>query len=557
MSATEKFVAARQFLLDHRTDYEKAYREFRWPDLTDFNWARDWFDVYAQGNSKTALWLRREGRDEVKFSYQELAERSDRVAHFLQRHGVEPGDRIVLCLPNVAAIWELMLAAIKIGAVVVPTTTLATESEIRDRLARSGARIVVTDESAMDHIPSDADVKRILVGGSTAGWIPYADALEETRDYKIIFTQADDPFLLYFTSGTTAKAKLVLHTHQSYPVGHLSTMYWIGIQESDIHQNISSPGWAKHAWSSFFAPWNAGATNFVYDAPRFRAANTLLALEEVGVTTLCAPPTVWRMIILEDLGPKPRALRELASAGEPLNPEVIEQVQKAWDLVIRDGYGQTETSALIGNSPGQNLKLGSMGRPLPGFQIRLVDMQDQDCQEGEVAVGLAPRPTGLMTGYMDDPKLTRVAMQNALYHTGDQAALDAEGYFFFVGRADDVFKSSDYRISPFELESVLMEHPLVAEVAIVPSPDPLRTNVPKAFIAIVADARPTEEIAREVLLFAKQRLAAYKRVRKLEFHELPKTISGKIRRAELRKIEAQRVKDEQRGPLEFWLKDFE
>ena len=557
MSATEKFAAARQFLLDHRTDYEKAYREFRWPDLTDFNWARDWFDVYAQGNTKTALRLWREGKDEVKFSYQELAERSDRVAHYLQRQGVEPGDRIVLCLPNVAAIWELMLAAIKVGAVIVPTTTLATESEIRDRLARSGARIVVTDETAMDRIPSDAEVKRILVGGKTAGWMPYDAALEETRDHRIIPTRADDPFLLYFTSGTTAKAKLVLHTHQSYPVGHLSTMYWIGIQESDIHQNISSPGWAKHAWSCFFAPWNAGATNFVYEAPRFRAANALRVLEEAGITTLCAPPTVWRMIILERLGPKPRALRELASAGEPLNPEVIEHVEKAWGLVIRDGYGQTETTALIGNSPGQPVKLGSMGRPLPGFQISLVDLQDKECEEGEVAVKLDPRPTGLMTGYLDDPELTRVAMQNGLYHTGDQASFDEGGYFFFVGRADDVFKSSDYRISPFQLESILMEHPLVAEVAIVPSPDPLRTNVPKAFIAIVADARPSEEIAREILLFAKEKLAGYERVRKLEFHDLPKTISGKIRRAQLRKMEAQRVKDEQRGPLEFWLKDFE
>ncbi len=334
-------------------------------------------------------------------------------------------------------------------------------------------------------------------------------------------------------------------------------MYWIGIQEHDIHQNISSPGWAKHAWSSFFAPWNAGATNFVYDAPRFRAANALRMLEEVGVTTLCAPPTVWRMVILEKLGAKPSALRELASAGEPLNPEVIEHVEKAWGLVIRDGYGQTETSALIGNSPGQHLKLGSMGRPLPGFQISLVDPQDKQCPEGEVAVKLDPRPTGLMTGYTDDPELTRAAMQNALYHTGDQAAIDEQGYFFFVGRADDVFKSSDYRISPFQLESVLMEHPLVAEVAIVPSPDPLRTNVPKAFVAVVADARPSEEIAREILLFAKEKLAPYERVRKLEFHELPKTISGKIRRAQLRKMEAQRVKDEQRDPLEFWLKDFE
>jgi acetyl-CoA synthetase len=450
-----------------------------------------------------------------------------------------------------------MLAAIKIGAVVVPTTTLATESDIRDRLARSRARIVVTDESAMDRIPCDAEVKRILVGGQTTGWIPYENALDEDRSYRTVRTQATDSFLLYFTSGTTAKAKLVLHTHQSYPVGHLSTMYWIGIQENDIHQNISSPGWAKHAWSCVFAPWNAGATTFVYDAPRFRPANAVRALEEAGVTTLCAPPTVWRMVMRENLGTKPRALRELASAGEPLNPEVIEQVEKAWGLVIRDGYGQTESTALIGNSPGQAVKSGSMGHPLPGFQLTIVDLQDKECQEGEVAVKLSPRPTGLMTGYMDDPDRTQAVMQNGLYHTGDLASLDDDGYFFFVGRGDDVFKSSDYRISPFELESVLMEHPLVAEVAIVPSSDPIRTNVPKAFISTVADARPSEEIAREILLFAKEKLAAYQRVRKLEFHELPKTISGKIRRSELRKMEAQRVKDEQRGPLEFWLKDFE
>jgi len=557
MSATEKFVSARKVLLDNRTDYEKAYREFRWPELDEFNWARDWFDVYAQGNAKTALWLRREGKDEVKLSYEEMAERSDRVARFLQRQSVEPGDRIVLCLPNVVAIWELMLAAMKTGAVIVPTTTLATEADIRDRMARSGAQMVVTEESAMKRIPSDASVKRILVGGEAEGWLPYEDALSEDRDYRRIPTKATDPFLLYFTSGTTAKAKLVLHTHQSYPVGHLSTMYWIGIQESDIHQNISSPGWAKHAWSCFFAPWNAGATTFVYDAPRFRAANALRVLEDVGVTTLCAPPTVWRMIILEELGAKPRELRELASAGEPLNPEVIEQVEKAWGLTIRDGYGQTETTCLIGNSPGQRVKLGSMGRPLPGYRIATVDMQDTACEEGEVAVRLDPPPAGLMTAYLDDPDKTAAVMQNRLYHTGDMAAADEDGYFWFVGRGDDVFKCSDYRISPFELESVLMEHPLVAEVAIVPSADPIRTNVPKAFVTIVGDAQPSPEVARDILLFAKEKLAAYKRVRKLEFQALPKTISGKIRRAELRKVEGQRVKDNQRGALEFWLKDFE
>ena len=440
---------------------------------------------------------------------------------------------------------------------IAPTTTLATESEIRDRLARSGARIVVTDEIAMDRIPSDAEVKRILVGGKTAGWMPYDAALEETRDHRIIPTRADDPFLLYFTSGTTAKAKLVLHTHQSYPVGHLLPPC-IGLASRKVTFTRTSArldGLKMPGAASSLPGMPVQRTSFtrLRDlAPRMRCACSRSRDHHAA----CASHGLAHDHS-QQLGPKPRALRELASAGEPLNPEVIEHVEKAWGLVIRDGYGQTETTALIGNSPGQPVKLGSMGRPLPGFQISLVDLQDKECEEGEVAVKLDPRPTGLMTGYLDDPELTRVAMQNGLYHTGDQASFDEGGYFFFVGRADDVFKSSDYRISPFQLESILMEHPLVAEVAIVPSPDPLRTNVPKAFIAIVADARPSEGIAREILLFAKEKLAGYERVRKLEFHDLPKTISGKRRRAQLRKMEAQRVKDEQRGPLEFWLKDFE
>ena len=557
MNPTDKFLAARKVLLDNRDDYEKAYREFRWTEFAEFNWARDWFDVCAQGNTKLALWLRSETKGESKYTWEEMAERSDRVAHFLQRQGVEAGDRLVLCLPNVPAIWELILAAIKIGAVIVPTTTLATESEIQDRLERSQPRMIVTDESAMGRIPADAPLKKILVGGSSEGWIPYELALDEDRAYKKIATKATDPFLLYFTSGTTAKSKLVLHTQESYPVGHLSTMYWIGIREDDIHQNISSPGWAKHAWSCVFAPWNAGATTFVHDQPRFKTANAHRALDECGITTLCAPPTVWRMMIRDELGAKPRALRELASAGEPLNPEVIEQVEKAWGLTIRDGYGQTESTAMIGNSPGQKVKIGSMGRPLPGYEIAIVDLNDQPCEEGEVAVKLQPRPTGLMIGYMDDPDRTTAAMQHGLYHTGDQALCDEDGYYFFVGRGDDVFKSSDYRISPFELENALMEHPLVAEVAIVPSSDPIRTNVPKAFITLVGDAQPTPQVASEILMFAKEKLSAYKRVRKLEFRELPKTISGKIRRAELRKMEAQRVEEGTRGDLEFWLKDFE
>jgi acetyl-CoA synthetase len=357
-------------------------------------------------------------------------------------------------------------------------------------------------------------------------------------------TRSDDPLLLYFTSGTTSKPKLVLHTHQSYPIGHLSTMYWIGLQPDDVHLNISSPGWAKHAWSCFFAPWNAGACVFIYNYARFDGAALLDAVHEHAVTVLCAPPTVWRMLIQLDLSRWQLRLRELVGAGEPLNPEVIETVRRAWGLTIRDGFGQTETTCQIGNSPGQPLKPGSMGRPMPGYRVELID--------GEICLPLAQRPLGLMHGYADDDGKTSEAMRGGAYHTGDVAARDDEGYITYVGRADDVFKSSDYRISPFELESVLIEHAAVAEAAVVPSPDPLRLTVPKAFVVCAPGYAPSAELADDILQFCRERLAPYKRIRRLEFAELPKTISGKIKRNELRAREAERrARGGSGGEIEF------
>ncbi len=557
MSATEKFMAARQFLLDHRTDYEKVKREFRWPELVDFNWARDWFDFYANGNAKTALWVRSEKSEDVKLTYQELSERSDRVASFLQRHDVKPQDRIIVLLSNVTELWEIMLAAIKIGALIVPTATQATENDLTERLTRSRAKSIFTDEAGLARIPNNFSGQKILVGGSRAGCLSYSDALNETRDYNKIVTRAADPLFLYFTSGTTSKAKLVVHTHQSYPFGHLTSMYWIGIRETDIHQNISSPGWAKHAYSCFFSPFNAGATVFAHDYARFQPKETLRLLNEIEVNTLCAPPTVWRLMIQEDLGTKPFALRELVSAGEPLNPEVIEQVEAAWGIAIRDGYGQTETTLMFGNTPGQPMMIGIMGRAMPGYEMSLIDSHGSERDEGEIAVKLHEKPTGLMTGYFGDGGSIKPISTDDFYRTGDEAVRDEDGYFFFVGRGDDVFKCSDYRISPFELESILIEHPAVAEAAVVASPDPIRTNTPKAFIALCEDVSATAATAREILLFARDKLASYQRLRKLEFCELPKTISGKIRRVELRNLEADRVKNDVRGEHEFWLKDFD
>jgi acetyl-CoA synthetase len=370
-------------------------------------------------------------------------------------------------------------------------------------------------------------------------------------------TMSSDPVLLYFTSGTTAKPKLVVHTHRTYPVGHLSTMYWLGLREGDRHMNISSPGWAKHAWSNFFAPFNAGATAFVYNYARFSPGSALEVIARHGITTMCAPPTVWRMLILEDLRRHPVQVREALSAGEPLNPEVIEKVRQAWGVTIRDGYGQTETTAQIGNSPGQRLKPGSMGRPLPGYRIALLDEDGRPArEEGEICISLEARPAGLMAGYEDDPNLNEFVTRHGHYHTGDVASVDPDGYVTYVGRADDVFKSSDYRISPFELESALIEHDAVAEAAVVPSPDPVRGLLPKAFVIVKPGRTPDGALALEIFRFLRRRLAPYKRVRRLEFSDLPKTVSGKIRRVELRRREEARAPDAARGRLEFWQEDF-
>jgi acetyl-CoA synthetase len=558
MRSTDAFRRARDFLQAHRTDYATACAEFRWPVLDTFNWALDWFDVIAEGNRGTALHIVEDDGREVKLSYGELAERSNRVAVFLRRLGVERGDRILMMLPNSVPIWEVMLAGMKLGAVIIPATSLLTPEDLRDRLERGQVRHVITDTAGAEKLRAvEGGYSKVVVGEKVPGWTPYEQAYAEPA---IFFAKADthpnDPVLLYFTSGTTAKPKLVLHTHASYPVGHLSTMYWLGVREGDVHMNISSPGWGKHAWSNFFAPFNAGATVFVHNYARFQARRTLEVLERHEITTLCAPPTVWRFLILEDLSRHRVKLREALSAGEPLNPEVIARVQAAWGVAIRDGYGQTETTCQIGNSPGQPLKPGSMGRPMPGFRVALLDGDGREADEGEIALALEPRPTGLMARYLDDPALTEHTTRGGYYRTGDVASRDADGFITYVGRSDDVFKSSDYRISPFELESALIEHEAVAEAAVVPSPDPVRGVVPKAFLILKPGREPSRELALEIFRFVRRRLAPYQRVRRLEFSDLPKTISGKIRRVDLRGQEAGRAGDEPRRPHEFWQEDF-
>jgi acetyl-CoA synthetase len=557
VTATETFRAARDFLLEHRDDPDTAYAGFRWPELDEFNWAIDWFDgvLAVERPHQTALWLvTAEG--ETRVSFAEMSRRSAQVAGWLREQRVRKGDRILLFLGNTVPLWELMLAAAKIGAVVIPASTLLRPADLADRIDRGKVDVVVS-ASADTGLFADLtyDGTRIAVGDPVEGWLRYSDtgtSLEHFAPDEP--TRGDDPLLLYFTSGTTAQAKLVEHTHTSYPVGHLSTMFWIGLRPGDVHLNVSSPGWAKHAWSCLFAPWNAGATVLVHDTGRFNAEALLDTLVRAGASTLCAPPTVWRMLVQQDLSRWQVPMRELVSAGEPLNPEVIEHVRRVWGITVRDGYGQTETTAQIGNPPGRDITMGAMGRPLPGYVVDLLDpVTGEVGSEGEVALRLDPRPVALMTGYRDEHGHLAPVSDDAWYHTGDVARRNDDGTITYVGRTDDVFKASDYRISPFELESVLVEHEAVAEAAVVPAPDPVRLAVPKAYVTLAAGYGPTAETAEAILRHCREQLAPYKRIRRIEFTELPKTISGKIRRVELRGAENEAA---QRRPAEFREEDF-
>ncbi|MFF6947747.1 AMP-binding protein [Streptomyces iakyrus] len=544
-SATALFRDARDFLLEHREDYPAAYAGFRWPRPEYFNWALDWFDEIADGNARTALHLVEEDGRETRLSFGEMSVRSAQFATWLRERGVRAEDRILVMLGNQAELWITALAAMKLRAVVIPATPLLGPADLRDRVERGRVRHVVArteDTGKFAEVPGDyTRIAADAAGAVPDGWLPLDDAYGASADFTPDGpTRADDPLMLYFTSGTTARPKLVEHTHTSYPIGHLSTMYWIGLKPGDVHLNISSPGWAKHAWSNLFAPWNAEATVFLHNYTRFDAVRLMTEMDRAGVTTFCAPPTVWRMLIQADLTQLRTPPREVVAAGEPLNPEVIEQVRRAWNRTIRDGFGQTETAVQVANSPGQPLKTGSMGRSSPGYRVELLDPVSgaPGAPEGEIALDLSDRPVGLMTGYHGDADRTAEAMAGGYYRTGDVASRDEDGYLTYIGRSDDVFKASDYKISPFELESALLEHEAVAEAAVVPAPDELRLAVPKAYVVLAEGWQPGPDTAKVLFEHSHETLAPYKRIRRLEFGALPKTVSGKIRRIELREATA-------------------
>ncbi len=566
-SSTAALRAARDQLRSLRTNYDEAVATFTWPDVgPTFNFVHDWFDSYARGSDWPALIIVEEDGSRLERTFDEMVTRSEQVAAHLKAQGIGRGDSVVVMLGNQVELWESMLALIRLGAVIMPTTTAVGRGELVDRLDRGGARAVIcnpADAYKFDNVPGD--YARIVTGRDepAPGWIAYAgaDGIDPREAHAAVphpGNASTERLLLYFTSGTTSRPKLVEHTHVSYPVGHLSTVYWLGLRPGDVHLNISSPGWAKHAWSNFFSPWLAEATVFVYNYSRFDPAALLTHMRTEGVTTFCAPPTVWRMLVNSDLSGGAGSLREAIAAGEPLNPEVITQVERRWGLTIRDGFGQTETTACIANTPGQQVKSGAMGRALPGVPAVLVDPLTGEVVdgvgEGEICLDLSAKPLTLMTGYQGDDGRNAEAMAGGFYHTGDVASRDERGYITYVGRTDDVFKASDYKVSPFELESVLIEHPAVAEAAVVPAPDPVRLAVPKAYIALVAGYDGNAEVARSILAHAREHLPPYLRVRRVEFYELPKTISGKIRRVELRQREVEVVGDRPAG--EFRDDDF-
>ena len=549
-TVTEQFQAARDLLVSYQTDYEAARSNFEWPRFEHFNFALDWFDHLAtaeDSKDREALVICETDGSSTRRTFAEMSARSAQLANWLEAQGVQRGDRVMLMLNNQVELWECMLACIKAGFVLNPATAMLGAADLQDRTDRANISWVVANaEDAVKFQDVTGDFTVIQVGDE-----PDAQSAHPTLRYSDSFTgseaytpkqetKADETLLLYFTSGTTSKAKLVEHTHTSYPVGHLTTMYWIGLAPGDVHLNVAAPGWAKHAWSNFFAPWIAGATIFLYNYARFDAAALMDKMEEEGVTSFCAPPTVWRMLVQADLGRMKTPPKKLVAAGEPLNPELISTISKAWHTDVRDGFGQTETTLQIANTPEQKVKPGSMGRPLPGWEVVLKDpATDEIGDTGEICLKIDPRPVGLTVGYFNDPDKNAEVFRDGYYHTGDTAERDEDGYIFYIGRADDVFKASDYRLSPFELESVVIEHPAVAEVAVVPSPDPIRLAVPKAYVALANGYEPNAETAEAILKHCRDGLAPYKRIRRLEFYELPKTVSGKIRRVDLRKRETE------------------
>ena len=540
------------------TDYQQARRDFTWEVAEDYNFAMDTIGDWARDPEKLAmLWVGADGSEE-RYSFTHFDEQSSRAAHAFEKLGITKGDRVLLMLPRVVEWWETMLGLMKLGAIGIPCTTLLTPKDIAYRAEVAEAVALITDVSGVEKLnqvraqcPTIRTVISVGEPGEAcpAGCVGYHPAVDiATLTWYDRRTVASDPCLIYFTSGTVGYPKMVVHTHASYPVGHtvVTGRYWLDLTPDDVVWNLSEMGWAKAAWSNFFGPWGNGSAIFVQDARgKFDGKATLETLAKYPISVFCAPPTAYRVMVQEDLKSYSLpALRHCVGAGEPLNPEVIEAWREGTGLTIRDGYGQTETVLLAGNFPPLEVRPGSMGMPSPGFDLAVIDHDGRELgpdQEGDIAVRVKPeRPLALFKEYWRNPEATERSFVGDWYLTGDRAYRDTDGYFWFVGRADDVIISAGYRIGPFEVESALVEHPAVMEAAVVASPDPTRGEVVKAFVILAPGYAPSPALATELQDYVKSVTAPYKYPREIEFvTELPKTISGKIRRVELRERERQ------------------
>jgi len=545
------------------TDYEAERRSFQLDVPEYFNFAADVIDKLAQNPEKLAMfWVGQDGeRRQLTFAH--FAEYSSRAANAFASLGISKGDPVLVMLPRIPEWWETILGLMRLGAIPIPCTTLLTPNDIQFRSKVSEARAFITDQEGaakFDQVrvecPSVKYTILVDTNANTAGrenWTTYHQIVSEASpEFTGQKTRSDDPCLVYFTSGTVGYPKMVLHTHASYPIGHTITgKYWLDLHENDLFWNLSETGWAKFSWSNLFGPWVMGATMFMQDARgRFSAIETLEMLHNYPITTLCAPPTAYRMMVLDEpmaylKANPPKALRYCVGAGEPLNPEVIKVWEEETGMTIRDGYGQTETVLLCGNFPPIKVKPGSMGKPSPGFEVSVIDHEGAELppnKEGDIAVRVKPqRPTWMFREYWRDPDASSACIRGDWYITGDRAYKDEDGYFWFVGRADDVINSAGYRIGPFEVESALKEHPAVAESAVVASPDEMRGEIVKAFVTLAPGYTASPELASELQEHVKKVTAPYKYPREIEFVEsLPKTISGKIRRVELREMEQQK-----------------
>jgi len=562
MEIVDLFKEVRNLVQDERFD---ELKDLKAEKPQKFNWYNDVFeplDVQSHPDDKALLWMYNDERRD--FTFNELHQKTNQFLNFLRKHGIGKGDKLFAQLPLVPINWIGYLACIKGGMIIIPTATTMAVRGLEFRFESIFPEVALADAANAEKVDLaeakfDKKIKlKLIVGAEREGWINVEEVFKESTEAEGEDTNADDDLFYFFTSGTTGMPKIVVHSHFTYPVGHLTSATWIGLRKGDLHYNISQPGWAKFFWSSFFGPWNMGATILGYHTDRFDASEQLRNIQDFGVTTFCAPPTALRTLIQEDLRNYNFKLRQCVAAGEPLNPEIIEVWKKGTGLIIRDGYGQTESTAMVGNLPTMNVKYGSMGKPTFLYDVVIADDDGkilEATEEGNICVRQNENTVnGIFKTYLNDKERLESVFKNGLYYTGDKAYRDEDGYLWFVGRDDDVIKASDFRIGPFEVESILIEHDAVMEAAVVASPHKLRGSAVKAYVVLAKGFEPSEELAKELFAFTEKNLARYKIPRIIEFvKSLPKTISGKIRRIELRAMEAEnRRKDDEVNFLEFY-----